>query len=327
MSERRRVRREADAASIWGCLQLSNHGRRGDEPRTLRSRQSARQSILQGNRAGSGSVAVCRRRWQAARPRWDGGGRREAQSPFQEGSILGRRAPLSSASTLLFKGPLPLFLSLTNLVMPPSYTNADHSPVQRQGRGLRGVPRPRATCSPALHPSALQGRGRPGGLPDNPAVLLGRYEEGLQLGPVPCSPAGSEISSGVPSWSLTLQPYQARGYPCSLSPAALQGRHWGPQLSPARFSPARYRWARGSPTEPCTPPCRRALGPSCRKPLAQVLSRLGEKSTTTKGCANMALLELEPGHPERPGPERCLGLLALPGTLAFDSWVLLLASP
>lgn len=182
---------------------------------------------------------------------------------------------------------------MTNLVTPPSCTSADHSPVQRQGRGLRGVPRSKGHLQPAPHPSALQDRDRPGGPPANPAVLQGRCEEGLQLGPVPCNPAGAETGTGVSSWSLTLQPYQADRpeappalcplQPCkagtgvpswTLHALALQGidGHEGPQLSHA--------------SRPAAEPSAQAAE-SHRK--AQVLSRRGlgreggGESTTTKG--------------------------------------------
>lgn len=148
-------------------------------------------------------VAVCRRRWLTARPRWDGEGGGRLEIPSRKAPILGRCAPLFSASTLLFKGVLPLFLSLTNLVTPPSCTSFCHSPFQRQGRGLRGVPRPRATCNRVPHPSALQG------------------------GKVP---------------QLTLQPCEAHmRRTCSqvLQPCKGKNRHWGSQLEPAPYSPTR----------------------------------------------------------------------------------------
>lgn len=218
MSERHRVRREVDLTSIWRCLP-QELPREALIPRTCGANSGPRGP---GSRPdsrpfrGSGRTATrVEARWLCAGggglpPAPGGVGRgREARSLFPEGSILGRWAQLSSASTLLFKGVLPLFLSLTNLVTPPSCTSAYHSGATSRTWAPRGA-------APEGH---------------------------LQPGSSPLSPAGQ---GEVPQ--LTLQPCKAGMRKASsqvLPPAALQRQKQarGSQLEPAPYNPARQRQA------------------------------------------------------------------------------------
>lgn len=234
-------------------------------------------------------MALLRRR-SASLLSWAGSGVGGGASPFQEGWILGRHAPLSSDSALLPKGVLPLFLSFfLNYSLPPPPRT--HTPGKGQGRVLRGCrsPGPLAVKSgtnwrvpsQALHPLALQG----------------------------------QRQARIPSWAShpTLysparqrEPWGSQARPCILQPAALRvrDRHETPRLDPASC------------------PAAQALGPSSRNPVARIPSLRGGGGGRVQikhgeGLANMALLKMEPRLPERPDLGCCLGLLALPLVLSL----------
>lgn len=135
---------------------------------------------------------------------------------------------------------------------------------------------------------------------------------------------GQRQARRTPSWA---------SHPTLYSPAR-QRQHWGSQARPCILQPAalRGRDRNESPRlDPASCPAAQALGPSSRNPVARVPSRRGGGGGRIQikhgeGLANMALLKMEPRHPERPDLGCCLGLLALPPcALASASWALLLA--
>lgn len=148
-----------------------------------------------------------------------------------------------------------------------------------------------------VHHTPGKGQGRvPRGVPlPRPSCSQVRDKlGGPQPGSAPLNPARSETGRRIPSWAL----------------------------HPACHSPARWRQARESPAGPCVLPCSQALGPSCRNPLARVPSRRGreEKKIQSKhgeGLANMALLQMEPRHPERPSLGAALASSLFPWCCRF----------
>lgn len=149
-----------------------------------------------------------------------------------------------------------------------------------------------------VHHTPGKGQGRvPRGVPlprPSCSQVRDKLGGGPQPGSAPLSPARSETGRRIPSWAL----------------------------HPACHSPARWRQARESPAGPCVLPCRQALGPSCRNPLARVPSRRGREgkkiqSKHREGLANMALLQMEPRHPERPSLGAALASSLFPWCCRF----------